>query len=182
MMSKYKVVPWTPRPEVLLCPQIPKPMHGVSPRVVMGQPWWDSIRKAAYRSTDYHCIACRVEQAKAKELPLLEGHELYEIDYPRGRMIYRETVPLCHYCHNYIHKGRLEVLMIEKTIPRQKFDAVMAHGEQVILEARLTIPRPYQGPCAWWGDWRMVLNGQLYEPVYKTESDWIRQFRPTEEF
>jgi len=73
---------WKLRPEVLLCPNVPKPMHGLAPRVVLGSAWWDETRQRAYRSTNYHCIACGVSRERAKYHQWMEGHELYSINYP----------------------------------------------------------------------------------------------------
>ncbi len=102
-LSKSVQVVWVRRPEVLLCPNTPKPLHGVVPREIYGQSWWNKTREAAYRSTNYHCLACGVHKYQAKHRQWLEGHELYEINYVEGTSTYIETVPLCHFCHNSIH-------------------------------------------------------------------------------
>ena len=171
-MSKFKVERVKFRPQILLCPQIPKPMHGTAPRVVLGQQWWDLTRREAYRSTSYHCLACGINQGECPERRLLEGHELYDIQYAIGRLNYIETVPLCHYCHNYIHAGRTMALMEQGVYTARKAAAIMNHGDKVLFEAGLSKLPPYTGPMAWWGDWRLVVFGQLYEPIYKTEAEW----------
>jgi len=167
---------WRLRPEVLLCANTVKPMHGVVPRIILGKDWWDDTRAAAYRSTDFHCIACGVSKWEAAEHKWLEGHELYETDYRRGRMTYVETVPLCHYCHNFIHDGRLKAIRDKKEITQNKYNAVMAHGRKVLRAAGLRKKPPYVGPIAEWKKWRLVLFGKEYPPIYKTMTEWRRAF------
>jgi hypothetical protein len=169
--------PWTRLPSILLCPNVPKPLHGLVPREILGTRWWDDTRHAAYASTDYHCIACGVPKADALVHKWLEGHELYAINYKRGRMTYRETIPLCHLCHNFIHSGRLHMLLQAGTITAAQYHRVLEHGERVLKAAGLAQPLPYTGPCAEWGDWRLVVSGMEYAPKFKTYEEWERAYR-----
>ena len=75
------------RTKLLRHPTIPKPMSGVAPRVVMGQVWWDQIRREAYAKNNMRCWACGGEGP-------LEAHEVYHINHYSARMIYLETVAL----------------------------------------------------------------------------------------
>lgn len=156
---------------MLLSQQIPKPMHQVCPRNVLGSKWWDETRRAAYRSTNHHCVACG-EYYPSR----LEGHELYEIDYAAGRMVYIEAVPLCHLCHCYVHPGRLQALLNKGEIDQAKFTRVTLHGNRVLQEAGLRRQDPYEGPIAEWKKWRMVVNGKEYRPVFKSYDAWKKKF------
>jgi hypothetical protein len=171
LLDGPKIV-WDRRPEVLLSKQIPKPCHQLNPRTVLGSAWWDETRKAAYASTNHHCVACGSYHPSR-----LEGHELYEIDYTAGRMVYVETVPLCHLCHCYVHPGRLQSLLDKGEVSQEKFTRVMLHGDQAIRQAGLRRSEPYEGPFAEWGKWRLVCNGREYEPVFKTYESWLKKFK-----
>lgn len=178
---RYRV--WRRRPEILLCPNIPKPMHGLAPRVVLGGSWWDKTRKEAYDSTNRRCIACGVHKYRAKARKWLEGHELYHTDYRLGRLTYLETVPLCHFCHNYIHDGRLQMLLEKGLVHHQKYAAIIQHGNRVLAEANLCkltrkqreeelLHKAVAGELAEWSDWRLVLFGSEYPPLYCDENEW----------
>lgn len=167
---------WKPRPELLLCGNVPNPMHGRAPRVVLGSKWWEQTRQAAYRSTAFHCAACGVWKHQAKGRKWLEAHEVYEIDYLRGRMTYVETVPLCHYCHAYIHSGRLAAMLEEGWISQGRYAAIVRHGDLVLAEAGLEQPVPYTGPMAEWSDWRLVIDGVEYPPKHKNANAWRRAY------
>lgn len=158
---------WRRRPEILLCANIPKPMHGVAPRVVLGKAWWDKTRKAAYASTDYHCIACGVTKAEARSRRWLEAHELYETDYVRGRLKYIEAVPVCHFCHGYVHCGRLKSLLDQGLVHHAKYAAIIQHGDRVLAEAGLVKPPPYSGPICELSKWRLVIGRRQYKPLFK---------------
>lgn len=163
----------TLRPELLIGPNSPKPLHGVVPREILGAAWWRKTRKAAFESTHYHCLACGTHKTAAKSRQWMEGHELYQIDYLMGRSVYVETVPLCHYCHNYIHDGRLQSLLDRGQIQHAKFAAIIRHGDEILRRHKLTRTR-YKGPFADWEDWRLVIDGVEYPPKYKTYDEWLR--------
>jgi len=163
------------RPEILLHPVIPPPLHGVAPRDIMGESWWSGVRHAAQRATDCHCAACWVPKQQALVRPWLEGHELYKIDWAAGRMEYQETVALCHLCHNFIHRARLRALLDTRQIQLTFFQQVLDHGEHVLAQAALigdlakSLPPP---TCAAWQDWRLVFDGNEYPPKFKTQQEW----------
>lgn len=168
------LLPFKANPRILLCPNVPKPMHGMAPRIVFGNKWWDQTRKAAYKSTNYHCEACGVHKAKAKGRQWLEGHELYRIEYRAGRMIYLRTTPLCHFCHNYIHSGRLQMLLETGKVHHAKYAAIIQHGDRILNAANLIRPRPlpYAGILPSWDSWRLVIDGKEYPGLFKSEAEW----------
>lgn len=168
---------WKRRPELLLLPQIPKPMHGLAPRVVLGGQWWDKTRQEAYRSTNFHCAACGVHKSQAKGPKWLEGHEVYNTDYKKGRLIYLETVPLCNYCHNFIHVGRLQALLEHRKITTARFAAVIQHGERVLAEAGIVHNKSYEEQeTTGWSEWRLVVFGKEYPPLCKSLQEWLAKF------
>ena len=128
------------RPEILLHPNIPKPLHGVNPRSIMGQEWWDVQRRIAYASTEYHCAACGVHKSEAEYHQWLEAHELYEFDYPKGRLTMIEIVPLCHACHNFIHSGRMTALVDKGEMEESKRKAILKRGNNIFKDAKLKRP------------------------------------------
>lgn len=152
---------------------------------MLGQAWWDKTRKEAYASTDWHCLACGVFKRDAKYHKWLEGHEIYLIDYVKGRAKYIRTVPLCHFCHNYIHDGRLRHLLQKGEIHHAKFTAIIQHGDAVLAAAglaRLSYEEREQeaaqlsqaGRVAHWGRWRLVIGRKQYLPKFKNYTEWAK--------
>lgn len=164
---------WKVTPSLLCHPPIPPPMQGLAPRVILGDSWWNKTRKEAYRSTDFHCNACGVAKYKAKNRQWLEGHETYDIDYALGRMTYLVTVPLCHYCHNYIHCGRLKWLLDNRKLHQSKYVAIIQHGNALLNEHNLT-RRLAPGLYADWEDWRLILDGKEYPSLYSGPDEWLK--------
>lgn len=167
------------RPDILLGHNIPQPLHGVAPRVVLGTSWWNKTRQEAYRSTDYHCFSCGVHKTRAKLRQWLEGHELYEIDYAKGRAKYLETVPLCHCCHNFIHDGRLLAMLEKGEIHHSKYVTIIQHGEEVLCKAglkRLSLVERdrliLEGELMEWSKWRLRIGRNLYQPRFKSLEEW----------
>ncbi len=167
------------RPELLFHPPIPAPLHGVNPRSVMGQKEWDIVRRKAYAVNNDCCFACGVHRTEATEKKWLEAHEIYDIDYKKGKMTLREIVALCHYCHGYVHRARLQALVLNRKIQRRKLERVLAHGETLIRKYN---PKPwynekklkkaFEKSRVGWNDWRLVYEGKEYGPKFPTPDLW----------
>lgn len=195
------------RPELLCHPNIPKPLHGVAPRVVMGKKWWDEKRQAAYAKNNQHCWACGTHKSEALIRQWLEAHEAYSIDYAKGIVELHEIVALCHCCHNFIHSGRLWALLKRAEIRVSLFEMVMQRGLRVLEDAGLT---PWWGTlmnwlqfdqrlpdwgafdqvahlipeneleCATWSSWRLVIDGQAFPPEHETFLAWQEHYQEHE--
>lgn len=186
-MPKY----WQRDESILLNPRIPEPLHGLVPRKLLGSTWWNNTRKSAYASTNFHCKACGVHKSQAKGPKHLEGHELYHIDFYEGRSTYLQTVPLCHYCHNFIHSGRLFMLHESGRMPRQKYLAILRHGDQVLANAGLRKQNIQQqnehylqlqmsGTSPPWNDWRLVLLGVEHRPLFSSVEEYRQHWSEKE--
>lgn len=172
------------KPEILSHPNIPLPLHGLSPRVINGDAWWNKVRQETYKKYDYHCLACGTPKILAKGHQWLEAHEYYDIDYKKGTMVCKEIVPLCHYCHNFIHSGRLLAVMgKEKSV--EEVRAILEHGFALLAQISL---RAFPGTialakqvgantfgvtayavkdCVSWEKWRFIWNGKEYFSKFK---------------
>jgi hypothetical protein len=182
-------------PEILMHPNIPKPLHEVNPRNIMGEEKWNVVRQEAYASTDYHCIACGVHKSQAKGPKWLEAHEFYNIDYAAGKVEIDRIIPLCHYCHNFIHSGRLYMVMDKEKTEQEVVD-ILEHGFKILADAGLpcfyfTLHLAHEldaetygvvqadtpdGETPDWGEWRLVWDGVEYPPKYKTYEEWKARF------
>jgi hypothetical protein len=183
-------IPNFTNPAILLHPNIPKPMHGVNPRTIMGQEWWDEQRQRAYEENNFCCWACGVHKSQAVYHKWLEAHECYEIDYIAGRMYMRIIVALCHSCHNFIHSGRMDMMVRQGQMPESKMNSIIAHGNRIKRAAKLSFTdyplwlsktlasmrkSDVINQFAAWADWRMVINDVEYSPVHKSFEEW-REF------
>ena len=188
-------------PTILLHPNIPKPLHGLNPRTIMGQAWWDVERQKAYASTDYHCLACGVHKSDTIIHRWLEAHEYYKFDYSKGIIEIEKIIPLCHACHNYIHNGRLMKMLFKGEVSTFTFWAIVKLGTEVLKSNKLPnnpfmlgvlrhvadafeVPKwahpllliapnyPSGGEDVPWQNWRLKFNGRLYEPIHKSYETW----------
>lgn len=179
------------RPEILSMPNIPKPLHGLNPRSIMGKEMWDKCRQEIYASTNYHCAACDIHKSNAKGPKWLEAHELFSIDYRTGVAKLMEIAPLCHFCHSFIHSGLLRIKARNKEVTSNHVRDVMMHGVDILrigeckmfsgtaeLCDLVNVDRsgveisPLPRGMAEWGKWRMCWNGVEYKGKFKTMNDW----------
>jgi len=182
------------KPEILTHPNIPKPLHSMNPRNILGQEWWDKTRFEAQKRTNYTCSACGVKKTEAKKHQWLEGHEFFDIDYSTGRCEVISIEPLCHYCHSFIHSGRLKMIM-GKDKSMQEVIEILEHGFNILNKNNLkAFPgtydfakrigantfevEPYEiKGNADWQDYVLILEGKEYKSKFKTVADWQEYYK-----
>ena len=163
------------RPELLLHPNVPKPLHGMSPRELLGDVWWNETRKTVYKNAKDECQCCGVHKQDAKYHKWLEAHETYSYDYKNGVATVTEIVALCHSCHAYIHSGLLQVLWTTGKISNEKYQDILSHGDKIIKESGLKRPeRPTQ--IAEWSKWCIVIEGKKYKTKWKSFEHWAKHY------
>lgn len=85
-------------------PNIPRPLHGVNPRTLLGAATWNRMRKNCYAMAGNTCEICGY---KPDNLRHRHGHEVYEIDYAHGTAKFVRVFCVCGLCHlGCIHTGR----------------------------------------------------------------------------
>jgi hypothetical protein len=182
-------------PEILTHPNIPKPLHGLNPRSILGKEWWDKTRFEAQRRTNYTCSACGVKKSEAKKHQWLEGHEYFDINYKTGVCEVKSIEPLCHYCHNFIHSGRLSIIINNEKTIKEVID-ILEHGFKILsdnnlesfyftLELAEKLGAKTFGVSSYeldfnnnleWSDFKLLLNGKVYDSLYKNQLDWYHNY------
>lgn len=182
------------KPEILTHPNIPKPLHGLNPRTLLGKEWWDHERFEAQKRTGYRCIACGVRKYEAKKYHWLEGHEYWDIDYNSGICKVVSIEPLCHYCHNFIHSGRLMMIMNKEKTELEVRD-ILEHGFRILhnnnllcfpytLELAIMVDANFYGVDSYqettdlipWDQWVLVLNGKEYHSKFANIQEWAKYY------
>ena len=155
-------------PKLLMCPRIPRPLHGTAPRNILTQidkDWWDRTRHKVYEANNLHCMCCGVHKTKQGGYKKwLDAHELYSIDYRTGTVRLEYIVALCRDCHAGIHFGRLTEEFKKGNIRESEFRRVISHANTVLDEAGLppknwdvTVNDNLSGNVPW-KDWKLILN------------------------
>ena len=194
------------RPELLLDPVLPKPLHGMNPRKMISVKWWDTVRKEAMAKNDDCCWACGVHKSKQLYRNWIEGHEDYDINFKTGRVVLKEIVGLCHACHQFIHHSWLFVRFNLGEVGHRYAFNILRHGMGVIKEAGLP-PRPGQAlhyllvegrdraeadsivfdrklldiypepkKFADWDKWYIEIEGTKYHTEFKGQKEWHQKY------
>lgn len=178
-------VPLFTDPSLLLCPRVPLPLHGRNPRSILteiDEDWWNRTRQKVYESQNRHCACCGVHQSEQLGWTRnqLDAHELYDINYQTGEMQLKAIAPLCKWCHNYIHFGRLTAQYEAGKIQEQTFHSIISHGNTILKKAGLpqknldasVDDNKYQVP---WENWHLTLTieGEAKEfySLFKDENE-----------
>lgn len=178
-------VPLFVDPSILLRPRVVLPLHHQNPRNILtkiDEDWWNRTRQKVYAAQDYHCACCGIHQSQQSGWVRnqLDAHELYHTDYKTGRVTLEAIVPLCKYCHNFCHFGRLFAQRDAGKIQDKTFYAIISHGNSVLEKAKL--PRKNLDPNVDdniynipWEQWRLVLTiegeEQSFYSLYKDKAD-----------
>lgn len=112
---------------IIAMPNIPKPLHGVAPRTLLGAATWNRMRRACYAAADMTCEIC----GKKLERGMADAHEVYDIDYEKGVATFKRTVCTCRLCHrNGIHSGRC-ITLYKNGNPLMSKDSLLSGAENV---------------------------------------------------
>ena len=91
---------------LITMPNVPRPLHGLAPRKIMGDSTWDHVRKRCYYLAGYKCEVCGEGLVK----PYYAAHELYSYDYIEGIGQFERYIAICSKDHDFIHSGRMVTL------------------------------------------------------------------------
>lgn len=181
--TEIKSEPLFVRPEILMQPQLVKPLHNLAPRIIMGQAWWNRTRQVSYAKNNYHCYACGIHKANAKFKQWLEAHESYTIDVEKKQYKLEEIIALCHACHNYIHAGRLQAIFEKGEISEYKYRTIHEHGDTLLLINDLDkkkawwtdekiYPKLFPELDGTWNEWHLLFNGKKYFSRFENYESW----------
>lgn len=190
-----KLKPLELKPELLTQPNIPKPLHGLSPRTIMGRYKWDLLRVEIYKKYHNRCIVCGVSKLSAKRYKRLEAHENWDINYTTGICAVKSIEPLCNFCHSFIHSGKLTMDLQEKRISLAMYKDILKQGFSILGKNHLscfpstlglaklvgikTNVKSYTlkvNPDLEWADYRVKFNNKLYKPLFKNMLDWEEHY------
>ncbi|MFM6079802.1 MAG: hypothetical protein ACKPCI_15055 [Dolichospermum sp.] len=192
-----RLFPW-----LLLHPNVPKPLHGLAPRVILGDSWWREQKEKAKQKSDNFCQACGVSPKEAKYHQWLETHECYSI-YANGKMEFKTCVALCHSCHSFIHDGRMQMMVNSGHCSEEKYFDILDHGNKILSNwwgRNIKVKDKFNGSVdpqfinkansqnsilRWeywedddcrWGDYHLILYGQRYESKFRDYCHWLEYY------
>lgn len=125
---------------LLTMPNVPRPLHGLPPRVIMGKTAWDFVRKNCYYRAGYKCEICGEDFADIK--PRYAAHELYSYDYEKQEGVFERCVAICAKSHDFIHSGRLITMYKNGNLmyPKAYVLEVVEKGFKLIHDYNVTHP------------------------------------------
>lgn len=138
---------------LLTMPNIPKPLHAVNPRLIMGDAAWAKVRKKAYYDAGYRSEISGILRAEPGGL---HAHEVYDINYKTGLCTFKRVCAITPQEHVYfIHSGRM-ITMWKNKNPLYTTEKVLEgveNGFKIIYE------------------WNKIHKGKLR--VYDTFLDYL---------
>lgn len=139
---------------------LPKSIHNINPRTIMGTVAWNKIKKEKQKLANHHCMCC---DEFVPHVPgnYLQCHEVYDIDMGKRQFRLVDIVCICGKCHDFIHLGRLQMLLKEGKISREYYGEILERGNKLLKEnglKRENLPlAEINNPS-----WCLVYNGKTY--------------------
>lgn len=123
---------------LITMPNVPRALHGLPPRKIMGQTTWDRVRKRCYFDADYKCEICGADFVK----PHYAAHELYSYDWKKGTGTFERCIAVCRTCHDAIHSGRLVTMFKQHNplYPKSYVLKVTEHCFRLVHDYNLSHP------------------------------------------
>lgn len=150
---------------LIAMPNIPRPLHGVNPRTLLGTSMWNSMRRRCYADANDTCEICG---RKPEKLSQRHGHEVYKIDYANGTATFCRVYCLCSLCHlGCIHTGRALTLWKHDNplCPTEFLLEGAEHAFKIIHEYNQTGPEVELRAYATFLDY--LKHDELREPMEK---------------
>lgn len=161
------------RPELLIHPTLPEPLHGINPRTLMGQKKWDEERRNCYAINNYHCFACGVfapyDTEKKKFIfkdRQLHAHEAYHYDYKKCEVRLNEVVALCPTCHNAIHIQRSQAMFDKGLFDCEDMFIILTNRETVLGFDK-------------WDKWCLIWGDKKVFSQFKNKKEWEEHYAVT---
>jgi hypothetical protein len=146
--------------EILTQTILPYSIHGVNPRVIMGESAWRKIVAEKQKEANHHCKSCGEYVAHVPG-DYLECHEIYDIDSVKREFKLGGFVCLCKKCHQYIHQGRLRMLVAEGAITEKYYNEIITRGNKLLSDKGLKkndfSPEEIKNP-----HWYLLYEGKRY--------------------
>lgn len=102
----------------------PMPLHGVNPRNMMGQFYWDDLRIKTYKEYDYKCGICGSNGQEQGFRHRVEAHELWDYDFDNEIQIFRGVIALCPICHKIYHWAQPAMALKSGDLSQKEFDRI----------------------------------------------------------
>lgn len=150
-MEKIKILAQSPLPKVI---------HGINPRNIMGDKAWNKIKKEKQTVANHHCMICN-EYVPHIPGNYLECHEVYDVDISNHIYELVDIVCICRKCHEYIHFGRLQMLLKEGKITYEYYQEIMDRGDNILSQYNLK-KEIFDIKEINNTEWRLKYNGKFY--------------------
>ena len=146
--------------QILTQSVLPHSLHGINPRGIMGASKWNKVKKEVQNKSGKKCMCCGRD---IKHVPgdWIEIHEAYHFNQEKREAELLDFVGLCHECHSYIHRGFLNIQLLQGNITKEQYMRIIQHGESLLQSFGLTkneLPaEEITNP-----NWYLLYNGQKY--------------------
>ncbi len=115
---------------LLTMPNIPRPLHELNPRLLVGKDGWNSLRLSCFKKARYLCEVC----GKKLTTKTAQPHELYSYSYTSCTASFQRCVCLCHDCHRAIHSGHTISDYKRGAISKEKLLGIIEKSFKTISE------------------------------------------------
>lgn len=129
-LNKVTKRPMFVRPDILL-QELPKPLHTITPRFIMGGHKWNKAKRQAAANNNYCCWCCGVNINDTTP-SRLEGAPIIHIDYEFKIVYFRGVAAVCYNCNSFINLSGVKLSEEKGLRPVGFSQAIIQHGAALV--------------------------------------------------
>lgn len=169
-LNKVTKRPMFVRPEILL-QELPKPLHTITPRFIMGGDKWSKAKRQAAASNNYCCWCCGVNINDTTP-NRLEGSPIIHTEFEWKIVYFRGVAAVCYKCNSFINLSSVRITE-QKGLRESGFSqTIIHHGAALVnvLQKIENINNAYA--INDFKNWRYNFDGVEYSSRFDSNDDY----------
>jgi hypothetical protein len=157
------------KPELLL-QELPKPLHTITPRFILGNSEWKRLKQKASLDNNYCCWCCGVNVNDTTP-QRLEGAPIFHVEYEYKMVYFRGVAAVCYMCNQFLNLRKVIDSAVKHNNTETLFQ-IRLHGDALVNVVDKLINIFNASQINDFQNWRYNFNGVEYFSPFKNVDEY----------